>query len=116
MFKIVLKICLLLLCILKFSLTLSEQHDNFFHDGIKENKPLNNNSSLNYTESFSDPASMALWLILILILIPILMVFMVFYICCKFICNWGRPTYYHHHEYARPIIIQPQPSTQNFNA
>lgn len=116
MHKIVIKISLLVICILNFSLSLNVDSNNFYKDYSKENQLVNNNnSSIINNESFADPASMALWLILILIFVPFFMIFMLFYICCKCICDWDRPIY-HHHEYARPIIIQPQPSSQNFNA
>ncbi len=115
MFKIVIKFSLLLMCLVNFSLSLNKENNNFINDYSNENRQLNNISSLKNSESFADPASMALWLILILIFVPFFMIFMLFYICCKCICDWDRPIY-HHHEYARPIIIQPIPSSQNFNA
>jgi hypothetical protein len=76
------------------------------------------NDSINSTEAknSNDIAELALWMIILLIIIPVILVISLLYMCCKFICNWGRPgDIYHHHEFARPIILQ-QPSSSNYNA
>jgi hypothetical protein len=93
----------------------SASNISFFNDNLNMR-----NDSINSTEAkniySNDIAELALWMIILLIIVPVILVISLFYMCCKFICNWGRPgDIYHHHEFARPIILQ-QPSSSNYNA
>lgn len=71
----------------------------------------NEKTKLNYTR-YSDITDIALWLLILTIVAPCLLFIAIMFMCCKYICLWGREDHYHR----APLLIHPQTSSSNFNA